>query len=275
MTNGRFDLEVEMAFERRILCGTDLSVSPFGIGGGYWISDKALEWAFENGINFFFWAPWLPTYRPMERFLKRTLRKQRDDVVVATAPYSWLLPGGIERAVSNHLRRLGIEQIDLFLLGWVMRKSQERAIDELARMKEKGLIKHVGFSGHGRKMILGLAQKWPIFDVLMVRYNAAHRGAENDIFSHLNGKGRQGIVVFNALKHGAMLKRPKRWPENRAVPTVEQCYRFALNHPSVDVCLAGVNKLDQVKELLQTIEKGPLSPEDFFFMQEFGDARHG
>jgi len=61
-------------------------------------------------------------------------------------------------------------------------------------------------------MILHMAQKWPIFDVLMVRYNAAHRGAEHEIFSHLDEKDRQGIVAFNALKHGAMLKRPRGWP---------------------------------------------------------------
>lgn len=211
----------------------------------------------------------------MERGLKRFLPSHRDEIVIATAPYSWLFPGSIERTARNHLRRLKIDHIDLFLLGWVMRESQQRAIDELVRIKEQGLARYVGFSSHKRRMILHMVQKWPVFDVLMVRYNAAHRGAEHDIFSHLGEKDRQGIVAFNALKHGAMLKRPKGWPEGRPVPTVRQCYRFVLSHPSVDLCLSGPSKLGHVKELVEIVEEGALSPDELSFMREFGDARHG
>jgi len=264
-----------MAFERRTLGRTDLIVSPFGIGGGYGIGSDSVVWAFEHGINHFFWAPWLPTYRSMEKGLKRLLPGARDDIVIATAPYSWLFPGSIERAVKKHLRRLRIDRIDLFLLGWVMRESQQRAVDELVRLKEKGMVRYVGFSGHKRPMILRMAQRWPIFDVLMVRYNAAHRGAENEIFSQLDDKDRQGIVAFNALKHGAMLKRPKRWPKSREVPDVSQCYRFVLSHPGVDLCLSGASKREHVDKLLEIVEEGPMSAEELTYMREFGDVRHG
>lgn len=263
-----------MRFERRTLGRTDLVVSPLGIGGGYGINDSSIEWAFEHGINCFFWAPWVPTYRSMERCLKRLLPGHRDEIVIATAPYSWLFPGSIERAAEKHLRRLRIGCIDLFLLGWVMRESQERAVGELVRIKEKGLVRYVGFSGHKRSIILRVAQRWPLFDVIMVRYNASHKRTENEIFSHLDEKDPQGIVAFNALKHGAMLKRPKRWPKSRPVPTARQCYRFVLSHPSVDLCLSGPSRLEHVKELVKTIEEGPMSPDELSFMREFGDARH-
>lgn len=263
-----------MAFERRGLGRTDLIVSPFGIGGGYRIGSDAITWAFEKGINFFFWATWLPTYRPMERGLKKILPTHRDEIVIATAPYSWVFPGSIERTVKKHLRRLRIDHIDLFLLGWVVRESQQRAVDELIRIKEKGLVRYVGFSGHKRPMIRRMAQEWPIFDVLMVRYSAAHRGAEEEVFSHMNGEDRPGIVAFNALKHGTMLKRPKEWPETKPIPTVGQAYRFVLSHPKVDLCLSGASKLEHVKELKKIMEKGPMSPEETTFMREFGDVRH-
>ncbi len=264
-----------MAFEQRTLGRTNLSVSPFGIGGGYGIDENSIEWAFEHGINYFFWAPWMPTYRSMERCLKRLLLGHRDEIVIATAPYLWLFPGSIERAVKKHLRRLRIDYIDLFLLGWVMRESQQRAVDELVRIKEQGLVRYVGFSGHKRPMILHMAQRWTVFDVLMVRYNAAHRGAEHEILSHLDGKDRQGIVAFNALKHGAMLKRPRKWPESRPIPIARQCYRFVLSHPCVDLCLSGPSKLEHVKELVKIIEEGTMSPDELSFMREFGDTRNG
>ena len=106
-----------MTFQRRTLGRTGLEVSPFGIGGGYGIDEQSIEWAYDHGINYFFWSPWMPTYRRLERCLKRLLPTQRDKIVVATAPYSWLFPGSIERSVKKHLRRLEINQIDLFILG--------------------------------------------------------------------------------------------------------------------------------------------------------------
>jgi len=106
-------LEQTMAFERRTLGRTGLFVSPFGIGGGYRIDSTSIAWAFEHGINYFFWAPWVPTYRSMERCLKQLLPRHRDEIVIATAPYSWFLPGSIERSVRKHLRRLKIDYIDL------------------------------------------------------------------------------------------------------------------------------------------------------------------
>jgi aryl-alcohol dehydrogenase-like predicted oxidoreductase len=264
-----------MTFERRTLGRTDLVVSPFGIGGGYGVDGNSVEWAFEHGINYFFWAPWVPTYRPMERGLRSLLPRYRDEIVIATAAYFWFFPGSIERALKKHLRRLNIDHIDLFLLGWVLRESQQRTVDELVRIKEKGLARYIGFSAHKRSMILRMAQRWPVFDVLMIRYNAANRGAEYNIFSHLEEKNRQGIVVFNALKHGALLKRPKEWPEDRPIPTSRQCYRFVLSHPSVDLCLAGPRRIAHVKELVKVVKEGPLSPDEISFMREFGDVCHG
>ncbi len=263
-----------MGFERRNLGNTDLEVSSVGVGGGYILPAKDVTWAFDHGINYFFWAPWVPTYRPMEKGLKKLLPDHRDEMVIATAAYSWLRPGSLEGVVSKHLRRLGIEWIDVFHLGWVMREDQERAMEELLGLKEKGLIRTLAFSAHKRKMILRMSGKWP-FDVLMVRYNAAHPGAEEDIFSKLPSTGRPGIVAFNALKHREMMKRPQGWPKDRPVPTARQCYRFVLSNPSVDVCLAGPRSRTQMEDLVKVLEEGPLSPAEMDFMRDFGRVRHG
>jgi aryl-alcohol dehydrogenase-like predicted oxidoreductase len=264
-----------MAFERRGLGRTGLTVSPFAIGGGYRIGDDGVTWAFEHGINTFFWAPWMPTYRPMERALRQLLPAHRDEIVLMTAAYSWLLPGSLERSVHRHLRRLGTDHIDVFLLGFVLRESQARAFDQLARLKERGLVRAIGFSSHNRPMVRRVAERWPGIDVLMVRYNAAHRGLETDILPHLDGQDGRGLIAFNALKHGAMLRRPSAWPADRPLPSARQCYRFVLSQPRVHLCLAGASGVAQVKELLQAASEGPLTPEELSFMQAFGDARHG
>lgn len=264
-----------MAFERRVLGRTGLEVSPFAIGGGYRISEDGVTWAFEHGINTFFWAPWMPTYRTMERGLKRLLPAHRDEIVLMTAAYSWLLPGSVERSVLRHLRRLGTDHVDVFVLGFAVRESQERACEDLARLKERGLVRAIGLSSHKRPMIRRMAERWPGIDVLMVRYNAAHRGLETDILPHLDGRDGRGLIAFNALKHGTMLRRPHGWPADRPLPSARQCYRFALSEPRVHLCLAGPSRQEQIQELLQAAAEGPLTPEELAFMQAFGDARHG
>ena len=53
-------------------------------------------------------------------------------------------------------------------------------------------------------------------DLLMVRYNAAHPGAEADIFPSLP-EGRHSVVAYTATCWRRLLKRPRGW--EGAVPT--------------------------------------------------------
>ena len=73
-------------------------------------------------------------------------------------------------------------------------------------------------------------------DILMVRYNAAHRGAETDIFPHLAAHGT-GVVSHTATRWRRLLTRPRAWPEGQPVATAGQCYRFVLSHSDVHVAL--------------------------------------
>lgn len=263
-----------MTFERRELGSTGLQVSPVGIGGGYGIQGVEVRKAFEQGINYFFYGTWIPTYRKMEPGLRDLLRDHRDEVVLTSGTYFWIHPSRIAGAVTKHLRRLGTDHIDVLYLAWVMREDQRRAMDVALDLKEKGLVRHLAFSGHNRKMLCRLSQQYPI-DAIMVRYNAAHPGAEQDIFAHLPDEGRPGVVAFNALKHGKMLKRPRGWSADRSVPTARQCYRFVLSNPKVDVCLSGASNAAEVDDLLQVVRDGPLSDDEMAFMREFGAVAHG
>ena len=52
----------------------------------------------------------------------------------------------------------------------------------------------------------------------MIRYNAAHRGAEQDIFPHLAAHD-PGVVSYTATRWSYLLRRPKGWPKDGRVPT--------------------------------------------------------
>lgn len=76
-----------MSFKNRTLGRTGLNVAPFGIGGGYGASKQILEFAFESGINTFFYAPIFPTYTPMMLWLRSKFPAMRDKINLFTASY--------------------------------------------------------------------------------------------------------------------------------------------------------------------------------------------
>jgi aryl-alcohol dehydrogenase-like predicted oxidoreductase len=262
-----------MPFEARKLANDTHTVLPFGIGGGHGIRMKALDLAFEKGINYFFWAPTFPTYRNETKWLKEKFKTQRDKLILATCPYFWKFPGSLGRIIDRHRRWLGTDYIDYFHLG-MMRTVDDRAYDELLKFKEKGAIKHIAFSCHDRKIAAQAIQKWKQVDLAMIRYNAAHIGAETEFFPHVD-PAKISIVAFNTTRHGSMFKAPKSWDKSKPVPAAIDAFRFVLTNPKVTICLVGVVSEDEVNGLFKAMEKGPLDAGEMKRMREFGDAVYG
>ena len=77
----------------------------------------------------------------------------------------------------------------------------------------------------------------PQIDGIMVRYNAAHVGAERDVFPTL-GNTDPAVIAFTATRWGSLLD-PSKIPATEPVPRASDCYRFVLSHPSVHTSLAG------------------------------------
>jgi aryl-alcohol dehydrogenase-like predicted oxidoreductase len=112
----------------------------------------------------------------------------------------------------------------------------------------------------------------PAFDAIMVRYNAAHPGAEREVFPHLDAGGaRPGVVAFTATRWGTLLD-PRLTPAGDATPRASDCYRFSLSHPDVDLTLAGPKDRAQLDEALAALERGPMSAEEMAWMKRVGVA---
>src|SRR5262249_35338459 len=104
-------------------------------------------------------------------------------------------------------------------------------------------------------------------DVLMIRYNAAHRGAEKEILSTLPPE-RPGVVTYTATRWGKLLE-----PLGSLGPmSAEECYRFALQHPRVSLVLTGAATWDELQQNAEGVAKGPLSEERLSEVRRFGDA---
>jgi aryl-alcohol dehydrogenase-like predicted oxidoreductase len=107
----------------------------------------------------------------------------------------------------------------------------------------------------------------------MIRYNAAHRGAEQEIFPFLRAHD-PGVVSYTATRWEALLKRPRGWPADGPVPTAGLCYRFVLSNPHVHVCMTAPRNIEQFEETVSALAGGPLDEDEMSFMRKFGDAVH-
>jgi len=251
--------------EKKIELGrSGLITSRIGIASSFGVGADGIEMAYDNGINYFYWGS-LRTGK-MGEGLRRIAKKDREGIVIVLQSYTRLgstLEGSIERG----LKKLGLEYADVLLLGMFYRKPATSILDAARRLHERGLIKSYALSTHKRSLIPVL-EKEDLFEIFHVRYNAVHRGGERDLFPHM--ENNPGIVVFTATDHAKLLKQ-KNMPKGEQPPAAHDCYRFVLANPAVHVCMAGPRSTEDVRELIDGLEKGPLTEDEMDRMRRIGD----
>jgi aryl-alcohol dehydrogenase-like predicted oxidoreductase len=233
---------------------------------------KTIYKALDEGLNYFFFFGF---DTQMIKVLREVLRRRRENIVVATGAYNFVWGHtDLRRTLEKRLRKLRTDYIDVFLFLGVTQEKHfpDNVREELYRLREEGKVRAVGISTHHRKFAGRLADEGAL-DVLMMRYNAAHRGAEQDIFPYLK-KHNPGIVSFTATRWRCLIRKTRSWPKGEPVPTPGMCYRFVLSNPHVHICMTAPSNLKQFEENLKSLNQGPLSEQEMEFMKKFGDAVH-
>ena len=258
-----------------VLGRTGLRSSRLGIGSSFTSEARFIEEAVEQGVNYLYWGS---LRRPaFGRAIRNAAKRDRAQVVVTVQSYTRvarLLAPSVEIA----LRRTGLAHFDFLLLGMWNHPPGRALVDAAQRLQTRGLVRHLMLSTHNRP---SLQQHFRAFergespyDVFMLRYNAVHRGAEQDVFPHLPSADRPGIVAYTATRWGHLCD-PEKMPAGEAPPPTRDCYRFALSHPAVDMVLCGPKNREQMQEALRALEAGPLSPEELARMRRIGDHVYG
>src|ERR1700688_1147700 len=255
--------------ERRILGRTGLEVGRLGMAASFGVPARAVEQAFERGVNYLYWGSFR---RGPFGLALRNLKPQRDRMVLVLQSYS-RVAALMTPSVEIALRKLGFEYADVLLLGLWNHQPPPRILDASRRLRERGLIGNIAISTHHRPLVSSLSVDSDI-GIVHVRYNAVHPGAEREVFPLLAGNGnRPGLVAFTATSWRQSLD-PKRVPPGERVPTATDCYRFVLSNSAVDVCMTGPANEAQVGEALRAIELGPMSADELAWMRRVGGFIH-
>jgi len=249
---------------------TGLQVSRIGLASSYGLGADGLQAAYEEyGINYFYWG----TFRK-ESFgegIRRVAQRKREDLVVVIQSYA-RLAGMLASSLERALGRLKLDHADIFLLGFRSRPPSRRIMDAALRLRDQGRARFIGVSCHRRSTFRQYVNDG-IFDMVMFRYSAAHRGAETEIVPHLGIPNRPGTVAYTATRWGQLLD-PKKIPPGEAVPHASDCYRFVLSQPQIDLCMSGPANTEQMREGLSALDRGPLSEDEMAWMRRVGDAVH-
>lgn len=257
-------------FPRRVTLGrSGLQVSPLGLGASYGVPYEACRAAFDAGVNYFFWG----SVRSigMGLAIRELAVSHRAQLVIVVQCYV-RDPRKIAQSLELALRKGKLDYADALLLGWHDERPSAAVVDAAYALVEQGRCRHLGISSHNRPLFVELATD-ARFDVFHVRYNAAHRGAEREVFPLLPAQA-PGIVSFTNTRWGDLL-RAQNMPRGMAPPSAADCYRFALSSPHVQVAISGPKDLAQTREALSVLDLGPLDEPALQRMRRIGDHVHG
>lgn len=222
-------------------------LSKLGLASSYGAGAREVEAAFDGGVTFFFWgAMRLPSFGAGIRRLPREK--------IAVAIQTFTDRGFLVRPSVDAARlRLRADYIDVLCLAFREHGVEPRVLDAARALVERGVVRSLVVSAHDRARLVEYA---PMFDALMVRYNAAHRGAESAVFP-----AARAIIAYTATRWGSLVG-PMR---------ASDCYRFAFSHPKVISCLFGPANRAELDEALVALDRGPMSAEELAEARRIGD----
>lgn len=203
------------------LGASDLMVSRMTLGcwtfgsdsGSYWGAQEKeesvalLHDAIEHGINYYDTA-FMYNDGATEVALGEAIADGLREKMIICSKIPQLSYEGLktyEEQVAACLKRLRTDRLDVLLIHWPCNdKALLRAnLEELRKVKEKGLVQHIGVSNFGVGQ-MELAQEMGL-DICVneLAYNLIHRGAEMAVLPY-TAKHQIGVMAYMPLMQGIL-----------------------------------------------------------------------
>jgi len=284
--------EINAAASGTFMLGGDIEINRLGFGAmritgkGIWGESERIE---ENkrvlarlrdlNINFIDTAD---SYGPFvsEDMLCDVLHPY-GDMVIATkggltrhGPNIWLplgRPEYLRQCVLMSMRRLNVERIDLWQLHRIdPQVEREAQFEEIAKMQEEGLIRHVGLSEVSVEEIKAAQQYFTVATVQNL-YNLVNRNSE-DVLDYCEAQGI-GFIPWFPLAAGKLASHPElQKMDDRLGTTPSQlALAWVLKRSPVMLPIPGTGSVAHLDEntAAASVE---LSDDDFSTLDELGKA---
>jgi len=244
--------------KRRVLGRTGEQLSIIGFGGILVMDESAKESerlvnkAIEKGINYFDVAP---NYGNAQQMLGPALKPYRDDVFLACK--SELRDyDGVMSDFTESLKLLKTDHIDLYQLHAVTTDedvnrilSKDGALNAFQELRDKGVIRYIGFSAHTEEAALRLLDHFD-FDTILFPFNWVtwHKNDFGKKLMKLAQERNLGILALKALAKRALAKgEEKAYPKAWYYPVdtfdeAQKALKFTLSLPITAAVTPGHEK---------------------------------
>lgn len=251
-------------------------VSPDKDDIDYEKAQEIVDYAYAHGVNYFDTAHMYHGGKS-EEFVGHALKKyDRSSFYLATKMPIWMAdtPEDVDRIFNLQLQRLQTDYVDFYLChslgeGNFKKLRDFKAYEYLAKKKEEGFIRHLGFSFHDTPDVLEkIADAYP-WDFGQIQFNyldwefldsrrmykiLEERGIPSIIMEPVRG----GTLADLCESSNALFKAAR--PDDSVA---SWAIRYAATPPNILTVLSGMSNMEQIMDNVKTLSDfQPVTPED-------------
>jgi hypothetical protein len=168
--------------------------------------------------------------------------------------------------IEEQLEALGLDHVDFY--GWhginnkeLLKIAVEKngPVETLHRLKDEGLIRHVGFSTHAPLGTILDAMQTGLFSFINLHYYYFFQ--RNLPAVQLAEKMDMGVFIISPNEKGGMLFRPSEKVKNLCKPLTPIVFngRFCLSHPEITTLSMGIHEPKHFPQNLAILNRGNYS----------------
>ena len=168
--------------------------------------------------------------------------------------------------IEEQLEALGLDHVDFY--GWhginnkeLLKIAVEKngPVETLHRLKDEGLIRHVGFSTHAPLGTILDAMQTGLFSFINLHYYYFFQ--RNLPAVQLAEKMDMGVFIISPNEKGGMLFKPSEKVKNLCKPLAPIVFngRFCLSHPEITTLSMGIHEPKHFPQNLAILNRGNYS----------------
>jgi predicted aldo/keto reductase-like oxidoreductase len=163
-----------------------------------------------------------------------------------------------DQYLNRQLKRLQTDYLDGYLFHGINKSSFNKIkdlglIDEMEKAKNKGLIKHIGFSFHDTFPVFKEIIDYYNWDIVQIQYNYIDTMFQATTKGLTYAYSKGAVVVMEPLKGGRLVNPPAevleimRKANNKILP-IEWALQFLWNCPEIATVISGMGSRQMVDQ---------------------------